>query len=109
MKRLHLSQTHKLLGGVLGGLGEYTNIDPVAVRLIFIVLLVATGLFPGVILYLLAWVLIPQGTALAPSKPVDTEPVAPAAEAAQATEPETPSAATSHESQAADADDSLSV
>lgn len=93
MKRLHLSQTHKLLGGVLGGLGEYTNLDPVAVRLIFIVLLVVTGLFPGVILYLLAWVLIPQGTAFAPSKPVDAETVTLTAEATHA----------------ADADDSRSV
>lgn len=73
MKKLHLSQTNKLLGGVLGGLGEYFTMDPVAVRLIFIVLLVLTGLFPGVILYLLAWVLIPQGTAFAPSKPVDDD------------------------------------
>ena len=57
MKKLYRSDEDKILGGVCGGLGEYFDIDPTLVRLIFILL----GLHgSGVILYLVAWLLIPK-------------------------------------------------
>lgn len=71
MKKLTRSREHRIIAGVLGGLGQYLNLDPVAVRLLFIVLLVATGLFPGVLLYILGVFMIPEDAVIAPSRPVE--------------------------------------
>ncbi len=60
MKRLYLSTTDKKLAGVCGGLGEYFDIDPTVVRLLFVVLGIITGVFPFVVGYLLAWLLVPR-------------------------------------------------
>jgi phage shock protein PspC (stress-responsive transcriptional regulator) len=58
MKRLYRSQKG-VLGGVLAGCAEYFEQDPVLWRLGFIVLLLLTGLMPFVLVYLIAWVIIP--------------------------------------------------
>lgn len=56
MKRLYRSKKQKLLAGVCGGIGEYFDIDPVIVRIVFVLLVLATGIFPFVIAYgLVAW------------------------------------------------------
>ena len=54
--RLLRSETDKMLGGVCGGLADYLNIDPVLVRLAFVVLFLASGL--GLVVYLLLLSLI---------------------------------------------------
>ncbi len=51
--QLSLSTTHKVIGGVAGGLGEYLQVDPAFVRIGFIVLGFATPI--GVPLYLILW------------------------------------------------------
>ena len=59
MKRLYLSDTNKKIGGVCGGLGEYFDIDPTLVRVIFILIaLLSLGL--GVVAYILMWAIIPR-------------------------------------------------
>lgn len=57
-KKLYRSQDQKMLGGVCGGLGEYFNIDPIIVRLIFVAFALIAG--GGLLLYLIMWLLIPQ-------------------------------------------------
>lgn len=59
MKRLYLSEDKKI-AGVCGGLGEYFDIDPSLVRLAWLVMTVITGVFPGVIAYIVAMVIIPK-------------------------------------------------
>ena len=58
-KKLYRSRK-RLVGGVCSGIAEHVNVDPVLVRLIFIILLVFTGFAPGLIFYLLAWIIIPE-------------------------------------------------
>lgn len=58
MKRLYRSETNRKLAGVCGGLGEYLNVDPTIIRVIFIFLLLPGGL-PGFLLYILLWIFIP--------------------------------------------------
>ncbi|MDD5428323.1 MAG: PspC domain-containing protein [Candidatus Omnitrophica bacterium] len=59
MKKLYLSDTDKKIGGVCGGLGEYFDIDPTLVRVIFILIaLLSLGL--GVLAYILIWMVIPR-------------------------------------------------
>ncbi len=56
-KRLYRSNKNRILAGICGGLGEYFNIDPVIVRLVWIVLGLVYGV--GILAYLIAWLVIP--------------------------------------------------
>jgi phage shock protein C len=63
-KKLYRSRENRLLGGVCGGLGEYFDIDPTLVRLLFIV-----GAFLGipgalVLVYLAMLIIVPQETSV---------------------------------------------
>lgn len=63
--RLLRSETDKMLGGVCGGLADYLNIDPVLVRLAFVVLVLASGL--GLVVYLLLWAIMPAPSQAQPA------------------------------------------
>jgi phage shock protein C len=54
---LRRSTDDKVIAGVCGGLGSYFGVDPVWFRLAFVVLAVGGG--SGVLLYLIAWLVIP--------------------------------------------------
>lgn len=58
-KKIYLSKKDKMIVGVCGGIGEYFNIDPVLIRLLFVIFSVFTLGF-GIIVYLLAWMIIPE-------------------------------------------------
>ncbi|WP_041607751.1 PspC domain-containing protein [Halobacteroides halobius] len=58
MKKLYLSEKNKKIAGVCSGLGEYFNIDPVIIRLGFILFSLLNPL--TIILYLIATLIIPQ-------------------------------------------------
>ncbi len=57
-KKLYRSVTDKMLGGVCGGLAEYFEIDPVIVRLIFVLAVIFGG--SGILAYIILWIIIPQ-------------------------------------------------
>jgi phage shock protein C len=59
-KRLYRSNKDSMIAGVCGGLGEYFNLDPTIVRLITILLLFVTGLFPVLIIYIILSAVIPK-------------------------------------------------
>ena len=59
MKRLYRSETNKKIAGLCGGLGEYMEVDPTIVRLIAVVFCIGTGVFPFLIGYLIAWLIVP--------------------------------------------------
>ena len=56
-KRLYRSRKDSIIGGVCGGIGNYFNIDPVFVRLIFVLLFLLRG--SGILIYIVAWIIIP--------------------------------------------------
>jgi phage shock protein C len=72
MKKLYRSQTDKKIAGVCGGLAEYFDIDATVVRIIFIILLLPGG-FPGLIPYLILWVLVPVRPEINPDTVVDVD------------------------------------
>lgn len=77
-KRLYRSKTNKVLAGVMGGIGEYFDVDPVLIRLVYLLLTVFTGLVPGLVGYLLAVLIVPEAPPFTPSAPAaehDTEAV----------------------------------
>ena len=58
-KKLYRSTENKILAGVLGGVAEYFDIDPVLPRLMFTLITFATGIAPAVIVYIIAWIVVP--------------------------------------------------
>lgn len=59
-KRLYRSRKSKVVAGVAGGLGEYLNIDPVFVRLLFVIATLVPGFHTlGIIAYIVLWVAVP--------------------------------------------------
>ncbi len=69
-KRLYRNTKVGLVGGVLAGLADYFAQDVVLWRLGAIVLLILTGLMPGLLVYVIAWIIIPaQSEDQQPSAP----------------------------------------
>ena len=59
-KKLYKSNTNKVLSGVIGGLGEYLDMDPTILRLIYIVIAIVTGIAPAIIAYIIAYFIVPD-------------------------------------------------
>lgn len=59
-KRLYRSKTNRIFAGICGGLGEYLDVDPVMLRLVWTLIVVFTGIFPGVIAYFIAIFIVPE-------------------------------------------------
>lgn len=59
-KKLYRSRHNRIIAGILGGIGEHFNLDPTLVRIVFAILLVASGFAPLIILYLILWFIIPE-------------------------------------------------
>ncbi len=49
-----------VVAGVVSGLADYFEHDPAIFRLAAITMLIVTGVFPGLLLYMLAWIFIPK-------------------------------------------------
>lgn len=60
MKKLYLSETDKKLCGVCGGIAEYFGIDSTLVRLVWVLISIPTGGFPGLFAYIIACMIIPK-------------------------------------------------
>jgi Putative stress-responsive transcriptional regulator len=57
---LRRSRTNRQIAGVVGGLAEYFGVDPTLLRVIYVVGSIVSAAFPGVLVYLLLWLLIPE-------------------------------------------------
>lgn len=57
-KRLYRSRENHVIGGVCGGLGEYFNIDPTVVRIVFVIGFFTWGF--GVFAYIVAMLIMPE-------------------------------------------------
>lgn len=57
-KKLRRSRTNRWIGGVCGGLGQFFGLSSVWFRLLFFILLLPGGL-PGLVPYLILWIIIP--------------------------------------------------
>ncbi|PKL82570.1 MAG: hypothetical protein CVV24_09345 [Ignavibacteriae bacterium HGW-Ignavibacteriae-3] len=56
--RLYRSRRIKVLGGVAGGLSHYFNIDPIIVRILFVVFTLMHGM--GLLVYIILWIVVPE-------------------------------------------------
>ena len=59
-KKLYRSKTNRVIFGICGGLGEYFDIDPLVVRILFILLTFTGG--SGIVIYLILAIMIPDSS-----------------------------------------------
>jgi phage shock protein C len=57
-KKLYRSSKNKYIAGVCGGIGEFFNIDPSIIRILWAASIICYG--SGILLYIIAWLLIPK-------------------------------------------------
>lgn len=57
---LHRSRNHKIIAGVCGGLADWLGWSPTMVRVIFVLVSILSAAFPGIIVYIVMWVLMPK-------------------------------------------------
>lgn len=62
---LHRSTKNRMIAGVLGGLAEYFDLDPTLVRAGYVVASIISVAFPGILVYIVLWMVIPEGTSAA--------------------------------------------
>ena len=57
---LHLSRNHRIIAGVCGGIADWLGWRPTVVRIIYVLVSVLSAAFPGIIVYIILWVLAPR-------------------------------------------------
>ena len=59
-KPLRRSRTNRMFGGVVGGLAEHVGMDPALARLLYVAISVFSAAFPGILLYIVMLVVLPE-------------------------------------------------
>jgi phage shock protein C len=54
------SKSNRMIAGVCGGIAKYFGLDPYLVRVCYVVISVFSAAFPGIIIYLAAWLIMPD-------------------------------------------------
>ena len=65
-KKLLRSRDERKIAGVCAGLAQYLELDVTLVRILCIFIALATGVCPGIVTYLLAWIIVPSEPELKP-------------------------------------------
>ena len=58
---LRRSRTDRMLAGVIGGLAAYFGLDPTMLRVVYVVGSILSAAFPGILVYVLLWIVMPEG------------------------------------------------
>ncbi|MGA7684242.1 MAG: PspC domain-containing protein [Terriglobales bacterium] len=64
--KLVRSRVNRKIAGVCAGLAEHLDLDTSLVRILWVFLTFASGCFPGVVAYVLAWIIIPEEPVVSP-------------------------------------------
>jgi len=59
-RSLRRSRRHRMLAGVCGGFADWLGWDPTLVRVLYVVVSVCSAAFPGILVYLVLWLVVPQ-------------------------------------------------
>lgn len=57
-KQLYRSKKNRIIGGVCGGLGEYFDVDPTLIRLVWVIVFLMGG--SGLLVYIIFWIILPE-------------------------------------------------
>ena len=58
---LRRSRRHRMIAGVCGGLAGWLGWDPTLVRVLYVVVSIASAAFPGILVYIILWLVMPEG------------------------------------------------
>jgi len=58
---LRRSRSDRMIAGVVGGLAKYFGVDPTLARVLYVVGSIVSAAFPGILVYLVLWVIVPEG------------------------------------------------
>lgn len=58
--RLRRSRSNRMIAGVLGGLAKYFGFDPTLARVLYVILSVVSVGFPGILVYIILWIIMPE-------------------------------------------------
>ena len=59
-KKLLRSRSDRWVAGICGGIGDYFDVDPALVRLVYMLLTFFSAGFPGLMIYLVLWLVMPK-------------------------------------------------
>ncbi len=51
---------NRIIAGVCGGLADWIGWDPTLVRILYVIISIASAAFPGTIVYIILWILMPK-------------------------------------------------
>lgn len=57
---LQRSRDNRMIAGVIGGLAEYFDLDPSLARVLYVVVSIVSAAFPGILVYIVLWMLVPE-------------------------------------------------
>lgn len=57
---LYRSRNHRMLGGVCGGLADWLGWSPTMVRVLYVLVSIASAAFPGMLVYIILWIAMPE-------------------------------------------------
>ncbi|MBA3486675.1 MAG: PspC domain-containing protein [Lysobacter sp.] len=55
------SRSDRMLAGIMGGIAQRYGWNATLVRLVFVIISLASAAVPGILIYLILWLLIPEG------------------------------------------------
>ncbi len=58
---LRRSRSNRMVAGVIAGLANYVGMDVTLARVLYVVLSAISAAFPGLLVYVLLWIVIPEG------------------------------------------------
>ncbi|WP_367105597.1 PspC domain-containing protein [uncultured Psychrobacter sp.] len=62
LAKLHRSQNHRIIAGVMGGIAEYVGWSPTWVRILFFIISSLSVAVPGILIYIILWLVMPKAT-----------------------------------------------
>ena len=62
LTKLHRSRNHRTIAGVMGGIAEYFGWSPTLTRILFVVISSASAAVPGILIYIILWLIMPNAT-----------------------------------------------
>jgi phage shock protein C len=78
-RRIYRSRDETQLTGLCGGIGLYFQVDPVLIRLLWVIATLMTGIVPGALAYLIGWLIVPLEPLTIPHANAQTAQQAPPA------------------------------
>jgi phage shock protein PspC (stress-responsive transcriptional regulator) len=58
--KLHRSSSNRIIAGVCGGIAQWLGWSPTTVRVLYVIVSILSVAFPGILVYIILWIAMPQ-------------------------------------------------